>query len=382
MTQLLLAERNERIAIQCARWHRVQLPLSSDWITSHSAQSTRELVILELVDADGVIGWGECCATEAPTYVEEYLNGELIALTRRLLPAVLDKPVCLADLDTRIDGRHNRFARAALEGALIDLLLRRQGRCLADAFGVLDRRAPAGIALGRYASHDKLLEEIQSWVDRGVHRVKCKVGREDATPTVSAVRSRFPNLTIGIDANGEFTTDDLATLQALDAFDLAFIEQPLISAASHQAIAEVTEALRTPVCLDESIRTPGDVVAAKALGIGMINLKPARVGGILCALAVLDAACEADIGVWIGGMFESGIGRSVNIAMSCLEGVTMPGDLVGSDRYFPHDLVSPAPRLHEGTLRPLSAPGLGFTIDRDALEAFRVEYGELSPNRT
>ncbi len=100
--------------------------------------------------------------------------------------------------------------------------------------------------------------------------------------------------------------------------------------------------LNTPICLDESIRNRRDALAAIEMeSCKIINIKLGRVGGFSEAIAVHNAALERGIPVWCGGMLESGIGRAHNIALSTLEGFTLPGDVSASARYFAEDIIEP-----------------------------------------
>ena len=80
----------------------------------------------------------------------------------------------------------------------------------------------------------------------------------------------------------------------------------------------------------------------------IINIKLGRVGGFSEAIAVHNAALERGIPVWCGGMLESGIGRAHNIALSTLEGFTLPGDVSASARYWAEDIIEPEVRCLGG----------------------------------
>ncbi len=54
-----------------------------------------------------------------------------------------------------------------------------------------------------------------------------------------------------------------------------------------------------------------------------------------------DVALAAEIPVWCGGMLESGIGRSHNLALSSLTGFSLPGDVSASARYWREDIIEP-----------------------------------------
>ncbi len=65
-------------------------------------------------------------------------------------------------------------------------------------------------------------------------------------------------------------------------------------------------------------------------------------------------------------MLETGIGRAANVALASLPNFTFPADLSASDRYWRRDLTEPFV-LEGSQLRVPTGPGLGITVDRDAL---------------
>ena len=128
------------------------------------------------------------------------------------------------------------------------------------------------------------------------------------------------------------------------------IEQPL---ADDDIIdhARLQEALKTPICLDESIHSAAD--ARKALDLGacrVINIKVSRLGGLLEAKRVHDHCHRRGVPVWCGGMHEFGIGRAANVAIASLPGFTIPGDVSGSDKYYAEDLVNRRFCAHNGAI--------------------------------
>src|SRR5207237_689839 len=118
--------------------------------------------------------------------------------------------------------------------------------------------------------------------------------------------------------NGAYRLEDRPIFERLDAFSLLLLEQPLDpeDLTEHR---ELSKHLRTPVALDESLPTLGAVRAALALGAcGVVNVKPARLGGPTAAKAALEATKRAGRGAFLGGMLESGVGRSANLALAAL----------------------------------------------------------------
>jgi O-succinylbenzoate synthase len=183
------------------------------------------------------------------------------------------------------------------------------------------------------------------------------------------VRERFGPIRLMGDANSAYTLADLEKLKSLDDFDLMMLEQPL----SYDDIidhARLQSEIRTPICLDEPIRSPEDARKAIELKSGrIINLKNGRVGGHTQSKQIEAICREAGVPLWCGGMLESGIGRAHNIAISTLVGYTMPGDVSASKRYWQEDVIEPAVEVTErGTIIAPEKPGIGFEVKRDRID--------------
>jgi O-succinylbenzoate synthase len=158
-------------------------------------------------------------------------------------------------------------------------------------------------------------------------------------------------------------------LERLEALDLAYLEQPL-PADRLVGSAGWAAASRTPVALDESVAGPGAAEAALALGAGsVLNVKPARVGGIRAAVEVVAVARAAGAGWFVGGMLETGVGRAAALAVACLPGPAFPTDLGPSARYVADDLTEPLVADASGRVVPADGPGIGVTPRPDRLDA-------------
>jgi o-succinylbenzoate synthase len=93
------------------------------------------------------------------------------------------------------------------------------------------------------------------------------------------------------------------------------------------------------------------------------------VGGFSEAIAVHNAAMERGIPLWCGGMLESGVGRAHNIALSTLEGFTLPGDVSASARYFADDIIEPGVTVSDqGEIAIPDTPGRGYEVRTDLIE--------------
>ncbi|HEX6178521.1 MAG TPA: o-succinylbenzoate synthase, partial [Thermoanaerobaculia bacterium] len=341
------------------------MPLLAPFATARGKTTTRHIILVRVEDSDGVEGWGECVATELPDYTEEWTESAWVTLDRLLAPALV------AGRDVSVRG--NRMARAALEAASFDLEARRRGMPLWQLLGGTHREIPCGVTIGLDDSVSALLEKIESELRAGYQRVKIKIKPGQDVDLIGAIRQRFPNIELMADANGAYTLVDADDLAALDDFDLMMIEQPLAwdDVVEH---AFLQRKIRTPICLDESLRSAADTRHAIRLGsCRIVNLKMGRVGGYRESLAIEAFCREAQVPLWCGGMLESGIGRAHNIALSTLPGFTLPGDTSASSRYWAEDIIeSPVTVTPRGTVVPPTTPGLGFEVRRDLVNKLTI----------
>jgi o-succinylbenzoate synthase len=347
----------------------VELPLVRPFRTSFGEETAKQC-ILARVETDAADGWGECVAGPRPDYSEEFNESAWIVLRDLLGPALLGADSAPDDLAGRFAGvRGHPMAKATLEMGLLDAWLRDRGQSLAAFLGSKRERVECGVSIGITPTTDALLEQVEGYLAEGYRRIKLKIEPGIDTDRVAAVRRRHPDIALSVDANAAYDLHAADAILALEAFDLVMIEQPL----RHDDVvdhATLQRMLRTPICLDESIRSAAG--AAAALDIGacrIINIKQGRVGGLLEARAIHDLALARGTPVWCGGMLETGIGRAANLALASLPGFTLPGDTSASRRYFAADITAPFEMAPDGTMGVPSDPGLGIEPIPERLDA-------------
>jgi o-succinylbenzoate synthase len=353
---------------------RVRLPLVEPWRTALGVLHERDVCLVRTV-FDGAEGWGECVAMGDPSYSPEYTASAVDVLRRYLLPCLLAAPAPFTAADvawllSRVKG--HRMAKAALELAVLDAECRAAGQSLASRLGASRRQVVAGVAIGVTDSVEAVVASVAERVAQGYRRVKLKIHPGWDVEPVAAVRARFGTLALQVDANGSYAGSGGAALAALDGFGLLCIEQPLADddLVGHAALART---LRTPLCLDESITSALAAGAAIALGAcGVINIKPGRVGGYLEAVRIHDLCVARGVPVWCGGMLETGIGRSANLALAALEGFSLPGDLSASDRFYRRDITEPVTVNADGTIDVPTGPGTGAVLRPHVLDDMTV----------
>lgn len=379
---------------------RVDLPFVAPVTTASTVHEHRPLVLLRLrcrTPRGGIAvdGWGECAALGDTSYDAEDVDGAWATLEGGLLPGlgavsrslggVLPPLGLLPRLADLAPGRPLAFA--ALEAAVADAHLRAAGVPFARVLGVSGAEVAPGAVVGTAASTAELVDAVASRAAEGYVRVKVKIAPGNELQAVRALADWAATATgnvprLQVDANGAYGPDDLDRLAALDGFGLLCIEQPFPrdDLASARALAARTA---TPVCLDESLDGPASVRHAVGSGAcSVVCVKPARLGGIANALDVLAWCSARGVPWWIGGMFESGLGRRVTTALSALPGPSLPGDLAPPEAYLGADLVAPeARRFDPGTGRLFVAvsdvPGLSPVPNPSALDARAVRRVEV-----
>ena len=352
----------------------IHMPLVRPFETSFGITRDRKILLAE-VQSEGLTGWGECTAGEHPYFSAESTQTAWAVITQELGPMLAAEPIehggdC-PQLFKKVRG--NPMARAALENAIWDLEAQREGVSLSNLIGGVQETIACGVSLGIQNSIAELMTVIERELAAGYQRIKlkCKPGWD--VEVLERVRERWPEILLSVDANSAYKLRDADHLVTFDAFDLLMIEQPLWHDDFYYH-SMLQKRLNTPICLDESIRNRRDALAAIEMeSCKIINIKLGRVGGFSEAIAVHNAAHERGIPVWCGGMLESGIGRSHNIALSTLENFTLPGDVSASARYWAEDIIEPEVRVSAaGEIAVPDTPGRGYEVRSDQVERLTV----------
>lgn len=366
--------------IEAVALRRVSMPLVRPFRTSFGVQTDRDALLVRVRTPEGD-GWGECVAMADTGYSSEFVDGAQLMLRKFLAPRILAAgDIQAGDVGTLLAPMHgHRMAKAALEMAVLDIQLKIAGRSFGEALGAVKESVECGVSIGIPNSIDELIEQVDGYLADGYRRIKLKVEPGWDVEPVAAVRKVFGDeLLLQVDANTAYTLDDAEHLAKLDPYNLLLMEQPLPE-DDFLGHARLAKKVGSPICLDESIRTVKDVELALELGAcEVVNIKAGRVGGYLNAVAIHDLCYNAGIPVWCGGMLETGLGRAANVALAALPGFTLPGDTSASDRYFTRDITEPFV-MHDGLLDVPRGPGLGVTVDIDALTQVTTAVEELRP---
>ena len=292
-------------------WEQLTLQLRNPFRISHGTSETRTAHWLRLA---GDEGWGE--GTIPPYYgiTTAAMAAWWAAAARRADPFPDDPTGIPAYVGT--DGAAP--ARAALDLALHDRLGRLSGQPLHALLGLpAPRPLPTSFTLG--------IDEPEAMgasaaALTGCSVIKLKLGGADGRDLarVAAVRAARPDVTLYVDANAGWTVDEaIGEIDRLLAYGVALVEQP-VAKHDYEGIGRVQAQCAVPVVADESVQTMADVERLAAAGVGGINLKLMKVGGLGPGLAMLRRARQLGMGVMLGCMVETSIGAT---AMAHLMGL-------------------------------------------------------------
>ncbi len=327
------------VSIKRITVYRLPLRLRAPFTTSFGTYETLDRPFVAIETRDGVRGIGEVPTLLDPAYKAEVdTPAVLTSLQEFILPSIARRqrdylPIndvpALRESYAWIKGAV--FARSGVEAAMWDIVAQRTDQPLWRIWGGEQRTFPVGVSIG-----GKTIDQVLMLADQAVasryRRLKVKIWPGFDVDVAEALRRRFPDLLLQVDANSAYSSANWRRLQGLDDLDLLLIEQPLYDddIVLH---SEISRELRTPICLDESIHSLRDTQAAvtlwarnEALDRLIINIKPPRVGGFTEAIEIARYCHAQGVRTWIGGMLDSAWGKAMNLNFNGLTEIDLPGD--------------------------------------------------------
>lgn len=319
------------------------------------------------------MGYGECACRPDPFYSSEFLEA-VVPLIQNFIFPFLKKEMTLGEVrDAMKKVRGWPFAKAAVEGAVHDLIRKRDGVSIFDEWPY-ERltKIPAGISIGLQPTSEKLVEVATEAWEKGYHRLKFKISPQADADYFRPLFEALPDAPILFDANGSFYEKDVEKLKAFSDLG-AIIEQPFPPGQFDIFQAVKSEIPNLQQCPDEEVKSLGDLMKITALHpIAQLNLKVGRVGGLTNSFEILEFCHQHKISTWVGGMFETGVGRKVNIEIASLLPDAVAHDISPSHRYFLEDILeSPVVMDDDGYIDVESHRNL--KVNEERLEKYTVK---------
>jgi o-succinylbenzoate synthase len=316
------------------RCHRLTAPLHTPFVTALRRTEHLETTVVEVVDDDGVSGYGE--APQVWRVTGESLAGAEACLSGPLADVVRGRSVDdLRDLGAELlDAVVGNFgAKAAMDVALHDLAARQAGVSLTSFLGGSTgaQRVPTDVTVSA-GEPDELAATATKRTAEGFTVLKLKVGTDAASDVarVRAVREAAPGARIRVDANQGWTpAQAIAVIRAMEdaGLDVEFVEQP-VERHDVRGLATVTAAVDTPVMADESVFGLRDLAAViDQRAADLVNVKLAKCGGLGVARELLERTRASGMGTIVGSMMEGPIGVGAAAALVAAVGTSHVSDL-------------------------------------------------------
>lgn len=284
--------------------------------------------------------------------------------------------LCLRRMDTLIEAAWP--ARAAVEMALYDIA----GKVLnTPVYQLLGGKVRESVVLSRsimMEAPEGMARAAARYVEDGYSCVKIKVGldAEHDVKAVAAIRQAVGDeILLRIDANMGWRTakEAIRNIKRLEPYNIHSVEQPL-PRADIEELRLVRTSVDTPIMVDESVWGPGEawsILRARAADI--LNIYVAESGGLTNSRLIFQMAETVGIPCVIGAMPELGIGTAAAVHLGvAMTNLKDPCDASGS-LYQVTDIINETFEVKNGTIRPIEGPGLGVTLNPDALARYRTQ---------
>jgi len=373
------------VKITAVHVETLELEMEEPFVIASSALAASPCDLVRVETDEGLVGLGEACP--AYEFTGDTLWTVQDVIGEYLGPSVIGKDPFQIEAIVHCWERGlwtvgNQAAQAALEMALWDLQGKALGRPLCDLIGGRTRDGLVEVIAFGWDEPEALAEKTRRMRAEGITVFKIKVGDlpERDEERVAAVRAAAgPDARLTVDANQGWLDAKTAVraIRLLEPYGIEFAEQP-VRMDDLEAARFVRSHVDVPIALDESVRGPREALAAaKASACDIFVVKLMKTGGILSALKVNAIAEAAGISIMMGNMGESSLGLAahfhLNVALA--NATHCDADLPWRPGGYARDIGSGLrTELRDGVSTVLvpQAPGLGITLDEDAIAAQRV----------
>ena len=354
----------------------VDVPLREPVQGVHGVTAVQRSVLVRVSSDEGLEGWGNVDPTIG---YSEMSAAEIHDTIRRLAPALtgadpLNTRRAVAAMDRAAPGRYE--AIAAVEMALMDLKARALG---APVHSLLGGRVKDMVGFNAWigtVAPEQAAREATAWLARGFRSAKIKLSgaAPDGIARVAAVREAVGDrLALRVDFNESLRpAEAVAFIRRLQPYGLTLVEQP-VPRADIAGLAEIRRGIDVPLMADESVTGPASLVEIiRREAADLVKVKVMKQGGLLRTLAMVECAAAAGLRVVIGHGFGLTLSTLAEAAVAAVSEAIIDGCEAVGPLKMAADVVTEPVRLDAGVIRLADQPGLGATVDLDAVKRYRV----------
>ena len=337
----------------------------------------RPAVLVRIESDDGAEGWGEC--VPSPRWSYETIDSVLSTIRHYLAPELLGRsPFDTADLQAAMNraiapsfSTGQPICKAGINLALFDLTGKLLNQSASQRWG---RRDKSAVALS-WTLNPRLADDVASLVntahERGYRHFNIKIAPDAAADLalVRAVRKLAPEAQLWTDANGGYSESDaLAVAPRLADLGVAFFEQP-VAANRLNAFAKLKRQGALPIIMDEGIVSVVELEEFHRLHLlDGVAVKVARVGGLEEARRQIEFLEQNGLLFLGSGLTDPDVSLAASLSLFGAYGLAHAAALNGPQYLTASVLSTPFRSLH-GELAVPDGPGLGITVDREAVQA-------------
>jgi L-alanine-DL-glutamate epimerase-like enolase superfamily enzyme len=355
----------------------VDVPLATPVRGVHGTTAVQRSVLVRVTGDDGMEGWGNVDPTPGYSRVTAADIRDAVA---RLAPALVGNDAfnvqrALAIIDAQAAGGSE--ATAAIEMALLDLKGRALGVPVHSLLGgALTSEVTLNAWIGTVAPDQAAREAIQ-WRRRGFTTAKIKVAGagDEGIARVAAVREAVGDgLALRVDFNESLGLPEAAPfIRRLEPYALTLVEQPIVR-TDIAGLAEIRRAIGIPLMADESVTGPAALMEIiRRQAADLVKVKVMKQGGLQRTREMIACAEAAGLRVVIGHGFGLTLSTLAEAAVAASSAAVLPGCEAVGPLKMAGDVVTDPLQLEGGVIRLPQAPGLGATIDPDALKRYTVD---------
>lgn len=347
----------------------VDVPQHEIFKSAIGERRSRKALVIVWTNKNGIRGYGECSCRPDPFYSHEYVDGAVQVIKDFIYP-LLTTAISYQEVLVILDKiRGWNFTKAAIESAMNDVIRRETGQGIIEASGLpqLDK-VPVGVSLGLFDTTEGMEAKVAEAIEQKYQRLKFKISPDYTDDKILAILSEVKG-NVSLDANGSFKKNNFKSLSQFA--DMGFIiEQPFPPTEMYLYKEYLKSYEEFRICLDEDIESYGNLISLHR-EMDEVNIKPGRVGGLYTSLKMITYCQEHDLDAWVGGMFETGIGRAQNLQIAALLHGAKAHDLSPSSRYFSRDVVEEPIVMDDGFIN--SKFFINIEPDIEALESMTVD---------
>lgn len=354
----------------------MEVPLKVPARSVHGTIPRQRSALVRVGTDAGPEGWGNVDPVGGYSTVSA---DDVVATIRRLTPALLGADAlnpksALVAMDATVAGKLE--AKAAVEMALLDLAGRALGVPVTTLLGGRVRDDVHFNAWIGTLPPAEAAREATDWAARGFRSAKIKLdgATDEGVARVAAVRAAVGDrLALRVDFNESLTpAEAVPFIRRLEPYALTLVEQP-IPREQLAGLVEIRRAIGIPLMADESVTDPASLIDIIRRGAAdLVKVKVMKQGGFLRTRAMIECAAAAGLRVVVGHGFGLTPSTLAEAALAAVSEAVIDGCEAVGPLKMAGDVVAEPVRLDAGTIRLPQAPGLGVTIDPDALERYRV----------